>query len=240
MKISVIIPMYNEKNIVVQTIKKLDSVLMRDFGAGQYEMIFSNDGSSDGCEALASEMIKDYPALKVISDSVNHGKGYAVRQGMLLAKGDFVLFTDCDLAYGADVIKTFYDEFIKGTADIWVGSRRINDCGYQGYTAKRKIMSEAYVRIINHVSGYKGTDSQCGIKGFSNACAKRIFSKTEVNRFAFDLEALLLAKKAGFKISEVPVRVINHNESKVRPVRDSLEMLSCIRKIKKNIKNVNV
>lgn len=240
MKISVIIPMYNEKKIVADTIKTLDAALLRDFGENQYEMIFSNDGSVDGCDAVARSMTEIYPSLKVIGDKTNHGKGYAVRQGMLHAKGDFVLFTDCDLAYGADVIKEFYDSFQKSGADIVVGSRRIDKSGYEGYNLKRKLMSEAYIRVINIASGYKGTDSQCGIKGFSNAGAKRIFSKTEVDRFAFDLEALLFAKKAGYKIFEVAVKVINHNESKVRPIHDAFEMLSCIRKIKKNIKNTDI
>jgi len=240
MKISVIIPMFNENKIVADTIKTLDAALLRDFGENEYEMIFSNDGSADGCDKTASSMKSDYPALKVIGDKTNHGKGYAVRQGMLCAKGDFVLFTDCDLAYGTDVIKKFYDSFKKSGADIVVGSRRIDKSGYEGYTLKRKLMSGAYIRVINIASGYRGTDSQCGIKGFSNDSAKRIFSKTVVDRFAFDLEALLLAKKAGLKISEVAVKVINHNDSKVRPVHDSIEMLSCIRKIKKNIKNTDI
>ncbi len=240
MKISVIIPMYNERKIVAHTIKTLDLALKRDFGENEYEMIFSNDGSTDGCDAVARSMMPSYPALKVIGDRTNHGKGYAVRQGMLCAKGDFVLFTDCDLAYGTDVIKRFYEKFKNSGADIVVGSRRIDKSGYEGYTVKRKLMSEAYIRVINIASGYKGTDSQCGIKGFSNESARRIFSKTVVDRFAFDLEALLLAKKAGLKISEAPVKIINHNDSKVRPIHDSVEMLSCIRKIKKNIKNTNI
>lgn len=240
MKISVIIPMYNERKIVAHTIKTLDLALKRDFGENEYEMIFSNDGSTDGCDAVARSMMPSYPALKVIGESTNHGKGYAVRQGMLCAKGDFVLFTDCDLAYGTDVIKRFYEKFKNGGADIVVGSRRIDKSGYEGYTVKRKLMSEAYIRVINIASGYKGTDSQCGIKGFSNESARRIFSKTVVDRFAFDLEALLLAKKAGLKISEASVKIINHNDSKVRPIHDSVEMLSCIRKIKKNIKNTNI
>lgn len=240
MKISVIIPMYNERKIVAHTIKTLDLALKRDFGENEYEMIFSNDGSTDGCDAVARSMMPSYPALKVIGESTNHGKGYAVRQGMLCAKGDFVLFTDCDLAYGTDVIKRFYEKFKNSGADIVVGSRRIDKSGYEGYTVKRKLMSEAYIRVINIASGYKGTDSQCGIKGFSNESARRIFSKTVVDRFAFDLEALLLAKKAGLKISEAPVKIINHNDSKVRPIHDSVEMLSCIRKIKKNIKNTNI
>ena len=173
MKISVIIPMYNEKKIVLDTIKTLDQALENDFGKGQYEMIFSNDGSTDGCDEIALSMVADYPALKVIGDKTNHGKGYAVRQGMLCASGDFVLFTDCDLAYGTDVIKKFYDKFVESKTDIVVGSRRIEKSGYEGYTLKRKIMSEAYIKVINIASGYKGTDSQCGIKGFSNKSAKR-------------------------------------------------------------------
>lgn len=240
MKISVIIPMYNESRIVADTVKTLNEALLKDFGEGEYEMIFSNDGSKDNTGEIVTSLTEKYPALRVVGNDENFGKGHAVRVGMLAAKGDFALFTDCDLAYGTDVIKRFHEEFAKGNADIVVGSRRVDKSGYQGYTLKRKLMSEIYIRVINFASGYKGTDSQCGIKGFSNSCAQRIFSRTTVNRFAFDLEALLLAKKAKMTVAEVAVKIINHNDSKVRPIHDSLEMLSCIKKIKKNVKNVQI
>ena len=118
MKISVIIPMYNEEKIVADTVKELDAALLRDFGEGEYEMLFVSDGSSDKCLEIANSLKDEYKALRPLGYEKNQGKGYAVRYGMLKTEGDFVLFTDCDLAYGVDVIKEFYDEWVNSGKDI--------------------------------------------------------------------------------------------------------------------------
>ncbi len=237
MTISVIIPMYNEKRNAENTAIALEKTLSEAFGE-DYEVIFSNDGSADGCDQIIAEYAKSHPRVKLVGDTVNHGKGYAVRRGMLASSGDFVLFTDCDLAYGTDVIVDFYKKFAGSRPDLLVGSRRLDKSGYEGYTLKRKLMSEIYIKTINLFSGYRGTDSQCGIKGFSGEAAKKIFSFCETDRFAFDLEALLIAKKFGYKVTEHPVKILVHGESSVRPVHDALEMLSQIRKIKKRIRKI--
>ena len=92
MKLSVIIPMYNEEKIVEEAVTALDAQLLADFGEGEYEMIFVSDGSRDTCQEKAEAMMASHSALRVIGYQPNHGKGYAVRTGMLAAKGDFVLF----------------------------------------------------------------------------------------------------------------------------------------------------
>lgn len=233
MKLSVIIPMYNESAIVVDTVKTLNETLMRDFGEGEYEMIFVSDGSKDDCREKAEAISADYPALVVLGYTDNRGKGYAVRTGMLAAKGDFVLFTDCDLAYGTDIVTTFYRAFAEGDRDIYIGSRTLDKSGYEGYTLLRKLMSRAYIGYLNLVAGFDHSDSQCGIKGFSQRAAKEIFALCEVDRFAFDLEALLFAKDLGFSVGEIAVKIINHRESTIRPLHDAMEMTKQVRRIKK-------
>ncbi len=233
MKLSVIIPMYNESAIVADTVKALNDTLSRDFGEGEFEMIFVSDGSKDDCREKAEAMTADYPALVVLGYTENRGKGYAVRTGMLAAKGDFVLFTDCDLAYGTDIITVFYKAFAEGKYDIYIGSRTLDKSGYEGYTFLRKLMSKAYIGYLNLVAGFDHSDSQCGIKGFSQKASKEIFSLCEVERFAFDLEALLFAKDLGFSIGEISVRIINHRESTIRPLHDAMEMTKQVRRIKK-------
>ena len=233
MKLSVIIPMYNESSIVCDTVKTLDATLSRDFGVGEYEMIFVSDGSSDDCREKAEAMMTAYPALIVLGYTENRGKGYAVRTGMLAARGDFVLFTDCDLAYGADIITHFYNTFAQGEHDIYIGSRTLDKSGYEGYTFLRELMSKTYIGYLNLVAGFDHSDSQCGIKGFSQKAAKEIFSLCEVDRFAFDLEALLFAKDMKFSVGEIAVKIINHRESTIRPVHDALEMTKQVRRIKK-------
>ncbi len=224
MKISVVIPMYNEASIVQDTVRQLSEAMQRHMTCGEYEMIFVSDGSTDDCAAKAEAMQTACPALRVLQYAPNRGKGCAVRTGMLAAKGDFVLFTDCDLAYGTDMIFTFYQRFIESGSDVVIGSRTIGN-GYDGYPLLRKLMSKAYVKLISIAAGFSHSDSQTGIKGFSREAAQAVFSQCEENGFAFDLEALMEADRQRLSVEEVPVRVINHRKSKIRPVHDSLVML---------------
>ena len=233
MKISVIIPMYNESKIIVDTAKALYEYMNENFE--DYEILFSNDGSKDNCGELVSELA--LPNVFVVGYENNQGKGAAVRHAMLKATGDFRLFTDADLAYGLDVIKTAYDMMLQNPdADMLIGSRNIGNDGYEGYTLLRKIMSKCYIKVLCLVGGFKLTDSQCGFKGFRAQSADEIFSHCKVNGFAFDFEAILWATKLEKKVIEMPVKIINHRESTVRPVADTIKMLKDLRKIKKSVK----
>lgn len=241
MKISLIIPMYNEKSIVDDALDTFGSYMKERFA--DWELIFVDDGSADGCGEAVKKANAADERIKLISYQPNRGKGYAVRQGMLAATGDIAVFTDCDNAYGTDVIGKIYDMFEKSEADVIVGSRNMDKTGYDGYTLIRKVASKTYIKVINLIAGfgkYGLTDSQCGFKGFRNNAAKKIFSKCEVDRFAFDLEAIMIAGKFGFKFDQMPVKVINHRESKVNVFKDSFKMISDVKKMKKRIKNIDV
>ncbi len=241
MKISLIIPMYNEKSIVNNALDTFGSYMKERFA--DWELIFVDDGSADGCGEVIEKASASDERIKLISYQPNRGKGYAVRQGMLAATGDIAVFTDCDNAYGTDVIGKIYDMFEKSEADVIVGSRNMDKTGYDGYTLIRKVASKTYIKVINLIAGfgkYGLTDSQCGFKGFRNNAAKKIFSKCEVERFAFDLETIMIAGKFGFKFDQMPVKIINHRESKVNVFKDSFKMLSDVKKMKKRIKNIDV
>ena len=231
MKVSVIIPMYNENKIIADTAKTLSAFMDKSFS--DYEIVFVDDGSRDGTadtvRALSLENVN------VIGYGENRGKGCAVRHGMLGCDGDVRIFTDADLAYGTDVIRRAVETFEKSAADIIIGSRNIDKDGYDGYTLKRKLMSKAYIRLLCLVGGFKLSDSQCGFKVFSRKAAETVFSECSVDGFAFDFEAIIRAQRHGFKIAEIPVRIVNHRESSVRPVRDAIKMLGDIRRIKKTV-----
>ena len=126
------------------------------------------------------------------------------------------------------------------SADMLIGSRNIGKDGYEGYTFLRKIMSKVYIKVLCITGGFKLSDSQCGFKAFRAQTAEEIFSKCKVNGFAFDFEAILWATKLEKKINEMPVKIINHRESSIRPFRDTLKMLRDLRKIKKDVKKSNV
>ena len=237
MKFSLCIPMYNEASIIKDTANTLHEYMSANFE--DYEIIFSNDGSKDDCGRIVEEM--NLPCVRVVGYEQNMGKGYAVRTAMLAAEGDVIMFTDADLAYGTDVIKQVYDTFAANPdAQMVIGSRNLHKDGYEGYTFIRKLASKTYIKVLSIVGGFRLSDSQCGCKAFRGDAAKEIFSRCEVNRFAFDFECILWAVKFGMKIVEMPVKIINHRESKVSVLRDSFKMVRDIMKMKKRIKKAKI
>ena len=236
MKISLCIPMYNESSIIEDTAKTLSSYMEANFL--DYEILFSDDGSRDGCGDMVRAL--DLPFVRVVGYEQNKGKGCAVRTAMLAAEGDVIMFTDADLAYGTDVIKEVYSIFEKAPTDIVIGSRNLHKDGYEGYTFMRKLASKTYIKVLCIAGGLKLSDSQTGCKAFSKKAARDIFSRCEVNGFAFDFEAILWATKLKKKIKEIPVKIINHRESKVHVVSDTFKMLKDLRKMKKRIKRIEI
>ena len=236
-KISLCIPMYNESSIIADTAKTLHEYMSATFD--NYEIIFSNDGSKDGCDKIVEEM--NLPHVRVVGYPNNQGKGCAVRTALLAAEGDVVMFTDADLAYGCDVIKQVCDEFeAHPHADMVIGSRNLHKDGYEGYTFIRKLASKTYIKVLCLVGGFKLSDSQCGCKAFTRETVQEIFPRCEVNGFAFDFEAILWATKLKKTIVETPVKIINHRESKVNVLRDTFKMLKDLSKMKKRIKKTKI
>ena len=241
MKISLCIPAYNEEKILPETIKTV-SEFMRETFVDDYEIIFVSDGSRDRTpDILKAAEGESGGKLRAICYEPNRGKGCAVRTGVLAAEGDIVIFTDCDLAYGCEVVRDFYDRMIAEPGiGMLIGSRAIHPEGYAGYTATRKIVSKTYVKLLSVWGGLRLTDSQSGIKAFRRPIARAIFSRCEVDRFAFDFEAILIADALGVNIGEHPVTIVNHRESTVRIFHDSVEMLRAISRMKKRIKSLKL
>ena len=244
MKISLCIPMYNESSIVENTVKTVYEAMERmraEYGY-DYEVLFSNDGSTDDCADIAVRTAHELGSdkIRVTGYEKNRGKGAAVRHAMLETTGDVVVCTDCDLAYGTDVIieaaKRFDPEKNDTLCDLVIGSRNISADGYEGYTFLRKLASKVYIKVLCIVAGFKLSDSQCGFKAYTGDAAKRIFSLIETDGFAFDIEVIMTAYDMGYTISEMPVKIVNHRESKVSVLSDSFKMLGDLLRIKKMIK----
>ena len=230
--ITLIIPMYNESSIIADTAKTVSEYMQNNFDS--YEILFSDDGSKDN----SAQIVKDLqlPCVRVVGYEKNRGKGCAIRTGMLEAKGEIVMFTDADLAYGTDVIRRVYDTLNDADANMLIGSRNLSKDGYEGYTAMRKLMSKIYIKVLCIAGGFKLSDSQCGCKAYKGEAVKKIFERCKVDGFAFDFESILWAQKFGYKIVEMPVKIVNHRESKVNAIRDTFKMLGDLRKMKKRIK----
>ena len=232
--LSVIIPMYNEAGICADTAAQLDGYLAGLLPEKNYEIVFVNDGSGDGCDKIISS-VADGERIRLAGYPVNRGKGGAVKEGVLNAKGDYILYTDCDLAYGLPLIGDMFREISEKGSDLVIGSRNLKADGYEGYTPLRKFMSKTYIKVISILAGFHYTDSQCGFKCMKREAGQKIFREVTTNGFAFDLEVLILADKFGMKVTEFPVRVINHreSESKVNPIKDTFRMLKDVRRMKK-------
>ena len=231
-EITLVIPMYNESGIIKDTALTLDKYMREHFES--YEILFSDDGSTDGSAEKIRELALD--SVRVIGYETNRGKGSAVRHAMLEAKGQIIMFTDADLAYGTEVIKTAYDKMLsEPDIAMLIGSRNLSADGYDGYTFTRKLMSKAYIRLLGFLGGFRLSDSQCGCKAFRSEAAKDIFGRCKIDSFAFDFECILWAQKFGYKIGEMPVKIINHRESKVRVFKDTVKMLRDVYGIRRRV-----
>ena len=233
MKFSLIVPMYNEAEVIQDTARTLVREL--DPMVEDYEILFVDDGSRDSCADLVREL--NLPRVRVEGYPQNHGKGYAVKTGMLAAGGDVRMFLDADLAYGTQVVGQALALFEEHPdKDVIIGSRALHPEGYEGYTPLRKLASKVYLKVLCRFGGFQLSDSQCGCKAFRAAAAEAIFSRCETEGFAFDFEVILLAQKLGCRVLEMPVKIVNHRFSKVNLVKDTLNMLKEISRIKKRVK----
>ena len=232
MKISLCIPMYNEAAIIADTAKTVSAYMAEHFE--DYEILFSNDGSRDDSAAIVTSLA--LPNVRVVGYEKNRGKGAAVRTAVLASKGDVVMFTDADLAYGVEVVSRVVRAFEENPeADAVIGSRNVDKDGYEGYTFIRKIASKTYIKLLCLAGGLKLSDSQCGCKAFRGEIGRKIFSLCEVDGFAFDFEAIMIGTRMGARFFELPVKVINHRESKIRIFSDDFKMMKDLRKMKKRV-----
>jgi len=209
-ELSVIIPAYNEGDKIFNTIK----TILDFFPSKNIEVIVVDDGSVDNTFEQVCK-IKDQN-IKIIRNYRNYGKGYSVKRGVLHSCGDLVLVTDADLSTPIEEFVKLQENINNGY-DIAIGSRKP---GYstiekrQGFA--RELMGKFFGLFARRLLSHEIYDSQCGFKLFKGDCARQVFSELKINGYTFDIEALLLAKKFGFKIVEVGVRWRNNPDSKIK------------------------
>lgn len=213
--LSVIIPSYRESDRIGRTLLENDRYLRsKDY---DYEMIVITDGSPDNTAEVVRNYALDIPNLRIIENKENHGKGYVVRQGLLEAKGELRLFMDADGSTSITHLDSFLPEVAKGY-DVIIGSRDLEESYIQVHQAKHKeIMGDMGNWLIRIVLGlWDYADTQCGFKILTARAAEAIASRMVVDRFGFDFELMILAKKMDFKIRQLPVRWMNEAGSSVK------------------------
>ncbi|OGF58588.1 hypothetical protein A3B05_02170 [Candidatus Giovannonibacteria bacterium RIFCSPLOWO2_01_FULL_43_160] len=217
MYLSVIVPAYNEAEKLPKTLKRFQEYLFQQ--AYSYEIIVVNDGARDNTADVVRNMERDIKNLRFIDRKKNMGKGYTVREGMLAAYGRIRLFADADNATDIshfDKMRPFFD---KGF-DAVICSRDPKDA----LGAKQAVAQAWWKRALGNMGNLyiqwmavPGIwDTQCGFKAFRDYAAEKIFSATKINRWAFDVEVLALAKRFGYKIGIIPANWVNDPRSSVK------------------------
>lgn len=223
--VSLIIPAYNESKRLPGSLEKLQS--FADEVSIPFEIIVIVEKSADQTLEFCRHTVKGDPRFIIVDNHVHRGKGFAVRSGMLMAKGDLLFFMDADLSTHLSEIPIFIDYFaLNPEVEVIIGSRaHIKSNILKKQNLLRQTMGKIFNLLVQSVSIQGIKDTQCGFKAFRKDAGREIFSRQTIEGFAFDVEVLLLARKMGYSVSVLPVRWTNSPESKVGIFRDSFKML---------------
>ena len=237
--LSIVIPAFNEERRLPDTIRNLKSFFKRgpqaENGDSSIEFIVVVEKSTDRTVELARDAIGSDRCFKLIANDVQRGKGYAVKTGMLAARGQTVFFMDADLSTPLAEIFKFLGEFeAKPEIDILIGSRaEAKSQVIKKQTWVRRNMGRAFNRFVQAFGASGIRDTQCGFKAFRRRVVEPLFSRQTIDGFAFDVELLVLAELMDFKVAAIPVRWVNSADSKVRIWIDPLKMFYDLIRIKR-------
>jgi len=228
-ELSIVIPAYNEEQRLPRTFERIRDYLTAR--GGTWEIIVVDDGSADGTARVTKEWCRQIPAMRLISNGRNRGKGYSVRHGMLEARGRIALFTDADLSAPIEEADKLFAAL--DAATVAIGSRAMDRTLIEVHQSRlRELAGIIFNFLVRMMTGLPFVDTQCGFKAFRREPCGIIFEQQRTEGFGFDPEILFLAKRHGLATVEVPVRWAHDPGTKVRVGRDSLKMLldvACIR-----------
>jgi glycosyltransferase involved in cell wall biosynthesis len=231
-QLSIVIPAYNESARIEQTLERvLGCVAEREWDA---EVLVVDDGSKDDTAAIVQRWMETHPRLHLVKNPGNRGKGYSVRNGLLQAAGDVVMFTDADLSSPMEEAERLLAALADG-ADVAIGSRwmdRTRQTIHQ--PLYRQFFGRCFNWVTRTVMGLPFKDTQCGFKAFKREAAQVIFRLQTIERWGFDPEILFIARKLKYVVREVPVTWGHDERSRMSYLKDGMKMLEEMAVIRMN------
>ena len=222
-KYSIVIPAYNEQARIPATLEAVVACVRAN--GWDTEILVVNDGSTDNTAEIVLEFSRHSPEVRLIENPGNHGKGYSVRNGILQARGEVVMFTDSDLSAPIEEADRLFAAIAAG-ADIAIGSRWL-ESGRQ--THRQPLYRQVFGRCFNFVTravmSLPFVDTQCGFKAFTRSAAQTVFQLQTIERWGFDPEILFIALKRGLKVKEVPVSWAHDERTRMSYLKDGMQML---------------
>ena len=230
---SIIVPAYNEAERLGSSLVRMLAYIAESKWAA--EIIVVNDGSRDRTAEVVNEFACSNPIVRLIENPGNRGKGYSVRNGMLSAAGQFLLFTDADLSSPIDEAPKLFGVIESGEADVAIGSRYLqSELQTRKQPIHRRMLGRMFNGALRLILGLSYADTQCGFKAFSRTAASTIFPSMKIERWGFDPEILFLARRYGLRVAEVPVSWAHDHRSKINPIRDGARMFGELMQVRIN------
>jgi glycosyltransferase involved in cell wall biosynthesis len=229
---SIVIPAYNESRRIPATLEQVVACIRAKKWLA--EVVVVNDGSRDNTAQLVREFASHAPEVRMLENSTNRGKGFSVRNGMLHALAEVVMFTDADLSSPMEEAERLFDAIAAG-ADIAIGSRWLKQ---SRQTIRQPLYRRFFGRCFNTVTkavmGMPFADTQCGFKAFTRKAAQTCFQLQTIERWGFDPEILFIALKRGYQIKEVPVSWAHDERTQISYLRDGSRMLQDLAQVRWN------
>lgn len=228
--LSIIIPAYNEEKRLPASLQEI--ITFADQQTFSLEVIVVDDGSTDRTADLVEEFHVRYPYISVIRNA-HRGKGYAVKTGMLAAKGKYLFLCDADLSMSIEQVVTFFPPHEAGY-DIVIGSREVKGARRYNEPTYRHIMGRVFNLIVRLFAVRGFQDTQCGFKSFKRDVARHVFALQTMDGFGFDVEVLFIAQRKGYRIFELPIGWCHVSNSRISPLKDTFKMFRDVIQVRWN------
>jgi len=231
-QLSIVIPAYNESLRIESALDRVMTCVTEQ--GWDAEVLVVDDGSTDDTSEIVQRWMDRFDRLHLIKNPGNRGKGYSVRNGLLQAAGDVVMFTDADLSSPMEEANRLLAA-IAGGADVAIGSRwmdRTRQTIHQ--PLYRQFFGRCFNAVTRLVMGLPYKDTQCGFKAFRRSAAQIIFRLQRIERWGFDPEILFIARKLKYTVREVPVTWGHDERSRMSYLKDGLKMLEDMAVIRSN------